>query len=635
MKARLLALAVLLVGAAIAFASPPSVAVVAIALPLFGVVTGPRFRVDRIGQAAITIAAMIAGVLVPRVLVGEEAALEDPAVLGERALLLAMPMLAVAAARAPLHSPVFGDRLTLTAALVALTGAGRSLSGFAYPLLAALAVAAGLAALYVRDPGRPAPKLLHPRHVLAIAFGGAAALGLTALAWWSLPRLHDAALARFAARWARARTGIADTMSLGDLTGMLQSDTIVMRVRGGAPPLLRATALTTYAAGRWEADTALPGVEVVETPTEPSAPEGLIEIEHARKPSRYFVPLGARDVVVSTGVFQRDALQLHRPSTKFEAKRVWFAVSGGPTPLAPRAADQQVPRSIRPALGEIVRKWGAAEGPPSARVAAIAARLEADYRYSLTFERKRGADPVIQFLTLDPQGHCEYFATAMALLARTAGVPARLITGYRVTEASPFGYHVVRERNAHSWVEVWQGDRWVTVDPTPAADLAAASSATTPLLGALADGVSTAWERVDDWLGKRSAFEMSLMLVGLVALLILARVLRGRVARARASVAVDPPLPGFSLLARALAGRGLARGVDETLSRFAARLEAQIEARGDREVGGEGIEVGSIEARSAELVRRYELLRYAGRGDAAAIDREMADLARAVSAGGG
>ena len=618
MKERLVALTVLLVGVALASAAPPPMAVVAIVISVVGVVTGPRFRVDRVGQAALAIGAMVLGVVAPRVLLGIESSRDDPTVLGERTLLLATPVLAVAAVRTVIDSPVFGARLTLTAALVALTAAGRALSGNVYPVLAALAVATGLAALHASDPVRPSLRLLGPRHVGAILFGGAVAAALAITSAEMLPRLHDTALARFLARYGRHRTGFSNQMFLGEMTGMLASDVVVMRVRGGAPPLLRGAVFTAYAAGRWETDALLTGIEVVETPGRPAG-SALVEIENAKKSLRYFLPLGARDVVVGTGVYERDVLQIHRPSRKFEAKRIWFADGGGPQPAPPRPADLLVPKRVMPALSETLRAWNVTGRDPRARVDAIVERLTNDYRYSLSFDRKPGVDPVVDFLTRSREGHCEYFASAAALLARAADVPARVAAGYRVAESSPFGYHVVRERHAHSWAEVWIDDRWVTIDPTPAADLALSSPASMSAWSALVDGLSTAWERVDDWLGQRSAFEMSLILVGLVALLLVARALRGRVRGDGAPALIDVPLPGFVALARALARRGVSRAPHETLSRFARRIEREARLP------------APLEATCAELVRRYESLRYAGRGDAGALEREMDEAARLVA----
>lgn len=634
MSSRLVALSVLLVGIALARVAPPYVAVAAVALPLLGVLTGPRFRLDPIGQAALSIGAMLVGVLVPRLLVSPEVfAHDDPGLLSERTLLLAVPLLVVAAARTLVDAPLFGPRLTLAAALLALAAAGRAQSvpsvqtlqtafaSLGYPALAGLALVAGFAALHASDPARPKLGLLGPRHLAALALSAAVAGGLTVASAWGMPRLRDAVLAQLMGRWKQSRTGFSDQMFLGDMAGMLQSDVTVMRLRGGAPPLVRGTVYTTYAGGRWETDGDLSAIEVVETPVEPAHPHpaALVEIENAGRPARYFVPLGARDVVVATGIYERDQLGIYSPSLRLEAKRVWFTEGGGREPLGARSGDRQVPSRVKPALLEILGAWRVDQADPRARVEAIAARLQADYRYSLSFERRRGVDPVVSFLTTDREGHCEYFASALALLARAADVPARLVAGYRVVETSPLGYHVVRERHAHSWVEVWLDDHWITIDPTPAADLAASSPATTPLFGALTDGIATAWEKVDDWIGQRSAFELSLMLVGLVALLIGARVLRGRADRARVVAIGDLPLPGFEALARALARRGVDRTPPETLSRFAQRIE--LEARLS----------ASLKARAAALVRRYELVRYGGRGDAGALDRELSEAARAVS----
>jgi Transglutaminase-like superfamily/TgpA N-terminal domain/Domain of unknown function (DUF4129) len=619
-KERLTALAVLLVGLSLARAAPPALAAVAVALPLLGLAAGPRLRLDRVGEAGVTIGAMTLGVLAPRLLVSPELlAHDDPRLLGERTLLMAMPLLAVAAARSLVRAPAFGTRLTLAAALLALAAAGRALTGLAYPALSGLAVAAGFAALYAEDPVRPRLRLIGLRHLTALAVGAVVTVGLTASSAWLVPRLRDAAIARVMARWSR-RTAFSDQMQLGAMAGMLQSDVVVMRLRGGAPPLLRGTVFTTYVAGRWETDAVLSSIEVVETPLSPPEPGALVQIENARTPARYFLPLGARDVAVSTGVYEKTPLGIYSPSLRFEAKRLWFAEGGGPEPSPPRPVDRHVPSRVKPALLGILRDWGATQEDLRARVDAIARRLQRDYRYTLEFDRESGADPVLDFLKTNRQGHCEYFASALALLARASGVPARLVAGYRVVETSPLGYSVVRERHAHSWVEVWVDGRWTTVDPTPAADLAMTSPATTPWLGAVADGLATMWERIDDWIERRSAFELSLALVGLIALLLAARVLRGTTVAARPRVAGDPPLAGFVALDRALARRGVSRGPTETLSRFALRVEQ------------EGGLTPAHKAQAAALVRRYELVRYGGRGDAGALDREMADIARAVLA---
>jgi hypothetical protein len=82
-----------------------------------------------------------------------------------------------------------------------------------------------------------------------------------------------------------------------------------------------------------------------------------------------------------------------------------------------------------------------------------------------------GKAPVEDFLFRQRRGHCEVFATAMAVSLREVGIPSRLVTGFLGAEAGLFGNTwVVRGKNAHAWVEAWCGPErgWVTFDPTPA-----------------------------------------------------------------------------------------------------------------------------------------------------------------------
>ena len=80
-------------------------------------------------------------------------------------------------------------------------------------------------------------------------------------------------------------------------------------------------------------------------------------------------------------------------------------------------------------------------------------------------------------------------------------VPVLVAAGYRVSERSPFGdYAIVRERDAHAWVEAWIDDGWETFDPTPPGSLGGES--VTPVGSAMVDYLRTQWERADDWLAK-------------------------------------------------------------------------------------------------------------------------------------
>ena len=100
------------------------------------------------------------------------------------------------------------------------------------------------------------------------------------------------------------------------------------------------------------------------------------------------------------------------------------------------------------------------------------------FRYTTDLSRfisREGRDPVDLFLRDYRFGHCELYASAMAALCRSVGVDARVVVGYVALEYDEIaGVYVVRESNAHAWVEVLTGPvQWSMYDPTPAADLIA------------------------------------------------------------------------------------------------------------------------------------------------------------------
>ncbi len=111
---------------------------------------------------------------------------------------------------------------------------------------------------------------------------------------------------------------------------------------------------------------------------------------------------------------------------------------------------------------------------PRDKVGAMAAYLQNALRYSRVPGTEGQHQPLEWFLFEGQQGHCEYFATAMTLMARAARVPARFVNGYVGGETNPAGYLVFREAHAHAWTEVWLGDDvgWVIVDATPTGPVA-------------------------------------------------------------------------------------------------------------------------------------------------------------------
>lgn len=124
---------------------------------------------------------------------------------------------------------------------------------------------------------------------------------------------------------------------------------------------------------------------------------------------------------------------------------------------------------------------------PPAHYEAVARAFESyltqsgEFKYSLTLKRQDGSiDPVEDFILNTKQGNCTRFATALALMLRTVGVPTRVVLGYHGFETNGDGRYDVLQCHAHSWVEAViyrpperPGDspwRWLSLDPTPSGD---------------------------------------------------------------------------------------------------------------------------------------------------------------------
>ncbi len=133
----------------------------------------------------------------------------------------------------------------------------------------------------------------------------------------------------------------------------------------------------------------------------------------------------------------------------------------------------QLPESLDPRIVQLARSM-ILEAHARNRYDAAKAiewQLQRDYGYSLQL-KATGQDPLADFLFNVKSGHCEYFATAMAVLLRTHGVAARVVNGFLPGEYNDAaGAYTVRQSDAHSWVEVYfpESQAWVTFDPTPSA----------------------------------------------------------------------------------------------------------------------------------------------------------------------
>lgn len=241
---------------------------------------------------------------------------------------------------------------------------------------------------------------------------------------------------------------------------------------------------------------------------------------------------------------------------------------------------------------------------------AIERYLKQNYAYDLEVPPQSSeGDAVAYFLFQEKRGYCEHFASAMAVMARSAGIPARVVTGYTGGSYNPFtALWEVKQSDAHAWVEVNFGSAgWVPFDPTPGFDVPAAQDeSSSPLLagrifsylesvlgnGPLGGVVASAGGALKSALS--FALGIPLTLLAGLALVVAAVAWGGRKSlerlvverrrrqQVRGSLGADysreDVLSDYLALAMRLQKRGLVRRPDETLREFARRVSGFLDA---------------------------------------------------------
>jgi hypothetical protein len=182
----------------------------------------------------------------------------------------------------------------------------------------------------------------------------------------------------------------------------------------------------------------------------------------------------------------------------------------------------QLPDDIPPRLLELAADITQQAATPYERALAIESYLRS-FPYTLDVAAPPAGRDVADYFLFDlRQGYCDYYATAMTVLARLAGLPARYVSGYASGSYDPArqGY-LVREANAHAWVEIYfSGVGWETFEPTAGLPAIERPPTTTPSGQELAEQAGTQAAPPDlGWLWKPlaglAAFAMACLLAGL------------------------------------------------------------------------------------------------------------------------
>jgi transglutaminase-like putative cysteine protease len=349
----------------------------------------------------------------------------------------------------------------------------QSLSMAVYLFAATVVITAALAAGTYSAAASPPGNYLR---LAAVLLGQATPLMLVLFLFF--PRIEGPVWGLPEDAWA-GMTGLGDSMSPGAISRLVQSDAPAFRARfQGRPP--RAEQLYWRGPVLWHSDgrTWSAGDEGLLPRSTDAAPQGdaaAIDYSITLEPhNKHWLP--ALDLPVQLSVpaihtldFQMLAYRPVRRRSRYTGTS-WTHIDSGPLNRALRTAALQLPDGVSARVRKLARTWRERSRDDAAVVRqALAHFNERNFVYTLEPPRL-GADPVDEFLFVTRRGFCEHYAAAFVVLMRSAGIPARVVTGYQGGEYNPLGdYWLVRQSDAHAWAEVWlPHGGWQRVDPTAA-----------------------------------------------------------------------------------------------------------------------------------------------------------------------
>jgi hypothetical protein len=589
--------------------------------------------------AALPLVRLVPTAAATMILVVTAATTKLPAV--ARGFAIALLILSVLVAFFPKRNDV-KTHGSITAAIIAVAASGQGRTGLGYAVGACLfavlvlvclrapLIAARLRAAEPSGGGRARAAPLPTPRKGALAILTLVTAAVTGLLLFALPRLSaivEQQVQRLAGNVQsdEDQIGFNEHIRVGSLRHVLHSNRVVMRVDGEPVEYLRGVVLDRYELRVWSSTQSNLVVIPADTPEASSTTH--IELSraalsgHTPEP-RWFLPEDACNLHTPSG---RVALDPHggvHPDPPNISREISFARPGHgsctaalPSPALPTPNDVGISPRIRGDLASIAAEWTRDTHSEKEALLAIVRELSR-YPYSLDDRRETNVDPVVDFLQRHQGGHCELFASAMALLARTLGIPTRIAVGYRVDEVNPItGMSVVRDRNAHTWVEAWVDERWQSFDPTPISEVQASTRPTR--WDHVGEALSFGWDRTIGFFANISLVRAGLFFGGIsVVLLLVRRFMQRRGKAAERLTAISRPLPAFETLASALARAGWERTPSEPLERFARRVDAAGEPW-SKDV--------------ADVLARYAELRYGGIGEEHNVAERLDELARKVA----
>ncbi len=274
-----------------------------------------------------------------------------------------------------------------------------------------------------------------------------------------------------------AVTGLGETMSPGSVSRLGLSNAVAFRVEFEGPPpptaaqYWRGPVLWNTDGRTWTGGTRGPTHRLSQGNGDGNGIHYTVTLEphHQRW-------LFALDLPVSTphgSVINEDFQLFKRKQIRRRLRyRAHSRLDQRPRNISTLSAARALalPNGAHPASRALAQRWRQESDTEQAYIQRVLAHFrQQPFYYTLRPPRLAG-DTVDEFMFSSRRGFCEHYAAAFTVFMRAAGIPARIVTGYQGGEYNPVGeYLIVRQRDAHAWVELWQADQgWIRVDPTAA-----------------------------------------------------------------------------------------------------------------------------------------------------------------------
>ncbi len=321
---------------------------------------------------------------------------------------------------------------------------------------------------------------------LSVIAVSAASLVMTFLLFFIIPRMGAGYFQRKTLDTVKV-SGFSDTVELGSMGEVKKDPTVVMRVMPAANPpgrlYLRGAVLVHYDGKAWSGR--LKDKRLLSSPNGVfrfnGAGNAAFEQKIQLEPLETEVLFGAPHITAVEGDFRNlwvdSSGAVRLPSPPFS--RIEYKAWSEAAPVKDREGSSKAyielgflkdsPEGER--IRELAQRITRGRTDPSAKAVAIELYLRGNFSYSLDPARDPKKGPIEDFLFNSKEGFCEHYATAMAVLLRSVGIPSRLVTGFVPEEWNSLGeYYIVRGQDSHSWVEAYiEGTGWKTFDPTPPA----------------------------------------------------------------------------------------------------------------------------------------------------------------------